>query len=132
MPIGIVPTTGFQPVDNDWLNGIAGGHNLLFANGLTAIGNSQATSLQLPDRVAIIEIDSSSASTGVAMPAALAGMSIYVINNTGNNITVYPAIANNPATGAQDTFNNAATSFTLNAHTASGFNCGKSGVWFTN
>lgn len=132
MPIGIVPTTGFQPVDNDWLNGVAGGHNLAFQNGLTAVGNSQATSLQLADRIAVLEIDTSSASTGAALPAALAGVNIFVINNTANNITIYPSIANNPVTGAQDTFNNAATSFTLNAHTGTAFTCGKNGLWFTN
>jgi hypothetical protein len=132
MPIGQVPTTGFQPVDNDWLNGMAGGHNYKFQNGLTAIGNSQATSLQLADRIAMLEVDTSSASTGVAMPPALGGVTIYVANNTANNITVYPSIANNPVTAAQDTFNNAATSFTLNAHTLTGFTCIKPGIWFTN
>ena len=131
MPIGILPTTGFKPVDNDWLNGLAGGHNILPQNGLTAVGNSQATSLQLPDRIGILQIDTSSASTGVALPAALSGVVIYINNNTGNNITIYPSIANNPVTAAQDTFNNNASSFTLNANTGSSFVCGKSGRWFT-
>ena len=130
--IGFVPTSGFQLIDGDWLNGLAGGHNLTFQNGLTAVGTNQATSLQLADRIAVLEIDTSSASTGVAMPAALQGVAITVINNTANNITVYPQIANNPVTAAQDTFNNAATSYTLNAHTGSGFTSGKNGLWFTN
>lgn len=132
MPIGKVPTTGFQPVDNDWLNGFAGGHNYLFQNGLTAVGNSQATALQLLDRVAVLQIDTSSASTGAAMPAALSGVNVFVINNTSNNITIYPSIANNPTTAAQDTFNNNASSFTLNANSGVGFTCGKNGRWFTN
>lgn len=130
MPIGIVPTTGFQPVDNNWLNGLAGGHNNLYSNGLTAIGSNQAGSLQLADRVAILEIDTSSASTGAALPLALGGMVVTVINNTANNITIYPSIANNAA-GNQDTINNT-TSYTLNAHTGQGFTCGKTGVWYTN
>ncbi len=132
MPIGNVPTTGFQPVDNDWLNGLAGGHNYTFQNGFTAVGTNQATALQLPDRIATLEIDTSSASTGVALPAALQGVNITVINNTANNITVYPSIANNPVTAVQDTFNNAATSYTLNANTGIGFSCGKNGRWFSN
>lgn len=131
MPIGQVPTTGFQPVDNDWLNGFAGGHNRIFQNGLTAVGNSQATSLQLADRVSILQIDTSSASTGAALPPALAGVEIYINNNTANNITIYPSIANNPVTSAQDTFNNNASSFTLNANSGSSFVCGKPGRWFT-
>jgi hypothetical protein len=130
MAIGNLPTTGFQPVDNDWLNGFAGGHNNIFQNGLTAVGTNQATSLQLADRISILEIDTSAASTGVALPFALSGMVITLINNTANNITVFPAIANN-SLGAQDTINNT-TSVTLNAHTAQGFTSGKTGVWYTN
>lgn len=129
--IGQIPGNGFQMVDGAWLNGLAGGHNLLSQNGLTAVGNSQATSLQMADRLAILQIDTSSASTGAALPSALAGVIIYVNNNTGNNITIYPSIANNPATAAQDTFNNNASSFTLNANTGVSFVCGKNGRWFT-
>jgi hypothetical protein len=131
MAIGITPTTGFQPVDNDWLNGISGGHNLSFKNGISAAGTNQATSTQLPDRVAVLEIDTSSSSQGVAMPPALAGVRVFVGNNTSNNVTVFPSIANNSATSAQDTFNAAATSYTLNANTGNTFTCGKNGVWFT-
>lgn len=130
--IGTIPGTGFQMVDGQWLNGFAGGHNYIFQNGITAVGTNQATSVQLADRIAVLEIDTSSASTGAAMPAAIAGVNITVANNTGNNITLYPQILNNPATSAQDTFNNAATSYTLNAHTAQGFTCGKNGIWFSN
>lgn len=130
MAIGFVPGNGFQMVDGNWLNGLAGGHNLLFQNGLTAVGTNQATSLQLADRISFLEIDTSSASTGAALPLALAGVTITVINNTANNITIYPSIANNAA-GNQDTINNT-TSYTLNAHTAQGFTCGKTGVWYSN
>ncbi len=132
MPIGNIPVGQQQMVDGDFVNGITYGHNLVFQNGITAAGTTQATSFQMADRIAILEVDTSSASTGVAMPSALQGVSIFVINNTANNITVYPSIANNPVTAAQDTFNAAASSFTLNAHTGSGFTCGKSGLWFTN
>lgn len=129
--IGIVPHSGFQAVDGDWLLGLAGGHNFTFQNGLTAVGTNQATSLQLLDRVSFLEIDTSSASTGAALPVALAGVTITVINNTANNITIFPSIVNNPVTSAQDTVNNT-TSFTLNSHTAQGFTCGKNGVWYSN
>lgn len=132
MSVGRVPTGDQQLIDARFVNGITGGQNLLFQNGITAIGNSQATSVQLANQVAILQVDTSSASTGVAMPPAVAGVSITVINNTSNNITVYPSIANNQATSAQDTFNNNASSFTLNANTGAGFTCGKSGRWFTN
>lgn len=121
-----------QLIDGDFVNGLSWGDNVVFQNGLTAVGTNQATSLQLGTEIAIFEIDTSTASTGVAMPPALAGNNLFVINNTANNITIYPSIVNNAKTSAQDTFNNAATSFTLNAHTGTGFTCGKNGLWFTN
>lgn len=132
MPIGFPPAPSFNLIDGDWLNGLAGGHNLAFANGLIAVGTNQATALQLPDRVAILEIDTAAGGTGVALPAALAGVNIFVINNTANTVVAYPSIANNPVTNAQDTFNNAATSFNLTAHAGFGITCGKNGLWFTN
>lgn len=128
--IGIIPHSGFQAVDGDWLNGLAGGHNFISQNGLTAIGTNQATSLQLADRISFLEIDTSSASTGAALPIALPGVTITVINNTGNNLTIYPAINNN-SLGAQDTINTT-TSYTLNAHTAQGFTSAKTGIWYSN
>jgi len=128
--IGIIPHTGFQEMDGDFINGITQGHNFTFQNGLTAIGTNQATSLQLADLVSFLEVDTSSASTGAALPFALAGMTITVINNTANNITIYPAINNN-SLGAQDKINNT-TSYTLNANTAQGFTSGKTGVWYSN
>lgn len=132
MTIGRIPTGDQQLIDGRFVNGITQGQNNVYQNGITAIGSSQATSVQLANLVAFLEIDTSSASTGAAMPQALAGVTVTVINNTGNNITLYPAILNNPVTSAQDTFNNAATSYTLNAHTAQGFTCGKNGLWFSN
>lgn len=128
--IGNAPTSGFQLIDADWLNGLAGGHNFTFQNGLTAVGTNQATSLQLADRISFLEIDTSSSSTGAALPHALGGVTVTVINNTANNITIFPAIANNSA-GNQDTINNT-TSYTLNAHTAQGFTSAKTGVWYSN
>lgn len=130
MPIGQIPVGQQQLIDGDFVNGITQGHNFTFQNGLTAVGTNQATSLQLADRISFLEIDTSSASTGAALPFALAGVTITVINNTGNNITIFPAIANN-SRGVQDTINNT-TSYTLNAHTAQGFICGKTGVWYSN
>jgi hypothetical protein len=129
MPIGIVPTTGFQPVDNDWLNGLSGGHNLSYASGITAAGTNQATATQLPDRVSVIEVDTTPSGTGVALPSALKGMRISLYNNGANTLDVYPAIANNPVTGSQDTINNA-TSTTLTTHVGATYVGAKDGVWF--
>lgn len=130
--IGIIPQPGFREVDGDWLLGLSGGHNMTFKSGIASAGTTQATSTQLPDRIAYMQIDTSSASQGAALPAAIAGTNIFVGNNTSNNVTIFPSIINNPTTAAQDTFNNAATSFTLNANTGTSFTCAKNGIWFTN
>lgn len=132
MTIGRIPTGDQQLIDGRFVNGITQGQNNVFQNGITAIGANQAGAVQLANLVSFFEIDASSASTGAAMPIASAGTAVTVMNNTANNITLYPSIVNNPATAAQDTFNNAATSYTLNAHTAQGFTCAKNGIWFSN
>jgi hypothetical protein len=129
MTIGIAPITGFQPVDSDWLNGLSGGHNLAYVSGITAAGTNQATATQLPDRVSVIEVDTTASGTGVALPAALQGMRISLYNNGANTLEVYPAIANNPVTGSQDTINNAASA-TLATHVGATYACAKNGVWF--
>lgn len=130
MPIGIVPTTGFQPVDSDWLNGLAGGHNLAYQSGISAAGtSSQATATQLADRVSVIEVDTTASNSGVALPAALQGMRISIYNNGAQTLTVYPSIANNPVTGAQDTINNIATA-SLTSKVGATYACAKNGVWF--
>lgn len=130
--IGTIPHPGFQMIDGDWLLGLSGGHNYAFQSGISAAGTNQATSTQLADRIAFLEIDTSSASQGAALPAAIAGVTIFVANNTSNNITIFPSIRNNPTTNTQDTFNAAQTSFTLNANTGQGFTSVKNGIWFTN
>lgn len=132
MAIGFIPQPSFNLIDGDWLNGLAGGHNMISQSGVSAAGTTHATATQLADRIAFLEIDTSSASQGVALPSALAGVQIFVGNNTSNNVTVFPSIANNPVTGTQDTFNAAQTSFTLNANTGQGFTCVKNGIWFSN
>lgn len=130
--IGIAPHSGFQLIDGDWLNGLAGGHNNVFQNGIAAAGtSSQSGATQLADRIAFFEIDTVGANSGVALPAALAGTNISVYNSTATPLTVYPSITNNPTTGAQDTISNA-SSFSLAAHTGQGFTCAKNGIWFAN
>lgn len=131
MAIGNIPVGEEQLIDGRFVNGITQGHNLISQSGITAAGTNQATATQLSDRIAILEVDTSSASTGVALPPALNDMAISLYNNTANNITVYPSIANNPTTSAQDTINNT-TSYTLNAHVGIGFTCAKNGNWFSN
>lgn len=124
------PATGFGTVDGTWLNGLAGGSNYSYKSGITAAGTTQATSTALPANIALLEVDTAAASTGVALPPCIQGTQISLYNNGANTLTVYPAIANNPITAAQDTINNGTSlSGGMATHTAEIFFCAKNGVW---
>lgn len=127
---GVAPLVGggFGLIDQTWLNGLAGGQNYSFQSGFTALGTTQATALQLPAGIALLEMDTVSASTGVALPPCIAGTVISLYNNGAQTLTIYPSIANNPITGTQDTINNT-TSLSLTAHTGTSPACAKNGVW---
>ena len=119
-----------QLVDGRWLLGLAGGENFSYALGVTATGTTQSGAAQLPSNALLVDVDASTASTGlgVALPFAVPGTALLLYNNTANNISVYPNAVNNPKTAAQDTINNT-TSVTVNAHTSEIFFCAKVGVW---
>ena len=128
---GTPPGTGFQMVDGAWLNGLAGGVNNAYISGLTAAGTTQATCTPLPAGYYLNEADTVSASTGFCLPFAYAGTDLLFYNNGLQTVTIYPSIANNLITAAQDTINNT-TSATINAHTGTAFTCAKTGTWYTN
>lgn len=126
---GTPPGTGPQLVDGQWLNGLAGGTNLAYQSGIIAAGTTHATSTQLPANIALIEVDTATASTtGVSLPPCIAGTQLTLVNNSGQTLTVFPSIANNPLTAAQDTVNGA-TSITLANNTSTSPACAKNGVW---
>lgn len=127
---GTPPGTGPGLQDGQWLNGLAGGLNNNYQYGVTAAGTTQTTATQLPTGVLLIEIDTAAASTGVNLPPALQGNQFIVYNNGAQTVTVYPAVANNPVTGVQDTINNGTTlSGGIASHTATEFFCAKNGIW---
>lgn len=125
---GQVPVNGFAPVDGTWLLGLSGGQNYAYQYGITAAGTTQATATQLPAGIFLVEIDTAAASTGVNMPSCIPGTQMQIYNNGAQTVTIYPAVANNPITAAQDTINNA-TSITLASHVATSPFCAKAGVW---
>jgi hypothetical protein len=75
------------------------------ATGLVAVGSTQATALQLS--ASNVAITTSSASTGVKLPATEAGNEIWIRNDSGQTITVYPFETSGT------TFNAAASSVTV-------------------
>lgn len=126
---GQVPLPGFAAVDGSWLLGLSGGTNYTYQSGISAAGTTQATATQLPSGIFLIEVDTTAASTGVNLPTCIPGTQLQIYNNGAQTLTIYPAVANNPATAAQDTINNA-TSITITSHTATSPACAKAGVWF--
>lgn len=58
------------------------------ATGLVAVGSTQATALQLT--ATGNAITTSSASTGVKLPATEQGGEVWIRNDSGQTITVYP------------------------------------------
>lgn len=130
------PATGFGTVDGTWLNGLAGGQNESYVSGIKAAGTTQATCTTLAAGIAVIEIDTVPASSGVCLPPALQGTEFSVFNSTGTTIVYYPSIANNQAVSpaAQDTINGG-TSFSVTGvsgpptGTVTFFMCAKNGVW---
>lgn len=126
--VGTVPQNGFATVDGTWLNGLANGLNRSYQYGLTGAGTTQATAAQLPSQVAILEADTVASSSGFNLPPAYKGTEILFYNNGANTATIYPAVANNPNTSAQDTINNS-TSLSVSSHTAEIFFSPKDGIW---
>lgn len=129
--IGTPPIAGPGLIDGIWLNALAAGQNETYQAGITAAGTTQATATQLPAGLALIEIDTVPASSGVNLPPAFAGTEIQVFNSTGTTIKFYPTVANNPITAAQDTINGATFLQVtgVGGGTVSAFMCAKNGVW---
>ena len=127
---GTAPVPGFQTPDGTWLLGLAGGLNNSYQSGITAAGTTQATATQLPSGIALMEVDTAAASTGVNLPPCLPGTEFGVYNNGAQTLTIYPTVPNNPVTGAQDTINNGTTlSGGVATHVLQYFSCAKAGVW---
>lgn len=129
--IGTPPGTGPGLIDGAWLNGLASGHNSTFQYGISAAGTTQATSTQLGTQIKLYQIDTVGASSGVALPPAVAGgIQANLYNNGASTLTVYPSINNNPVTAAQDTINSG-TSFSGGVATHVALSCfvAKPGVW---
>lgn len=126
---GILPTPGFRLIDGLYVLGLSAGVNNTFQSGIAAAGTTQATATQIAAGFTLLEVDTVGASSGVALPQCNAGTIVQSLyNNTSTTLTVYPQIANNSVTVAQDTINNT-TSYSINAHTGIAFACAKNGIW---
>ncbi len=129
--------SGMTLQDSNWLNGLAGGQNFTYQSGLTAVGSTQATALQLGSGIYLFEVDTSGSggATGVALPECVAGTVVNLLNNTAYTIDVYPAVANNSAlaTPAQDVIvvagSAGTTSTSQTLYSGKTYTCAKTGTW---
>ena len=95
---------------------------------VAAAGNAvQASATPLTKDVNIITTATAGVSTGVALPAGTPGMVIFVTNQSGVAINVYPV------SGGSASINALATNvaFSLSATTGARFACGSSTKWYT-
>jgi len=118
----------FSTIDQSWLSALAGGQNQAFVSGVAAAGTTQATATALTGGIALVEIDSGTG--GFNLPACLAGTGLWVYNKSGATLTAYPAVANNPVTGSQDTINGSTSKGSFTDATATFYGCAKNGAWF--
>lgn len=93
-------------------------------NGISAAGTNQATATAL-GTTTYQRVTTAAASTGVKLPAAVAGMRIVVFNKGANTLAVYPATGGIINDGAA----NAAFSGGIAAQKAVEFVCVVDGTW---
>lgn len=79
--------------------------------GITAAGTDQLTATALASTINVIS--TTALGTGVKMPAAVAGMKIYVINNGANSLAVYPNTGASINSGAANVAFNQVSGATL-------------------
>jgi hypothetical protein len=128
--VGTPPIIGPAAQDGTWLNGLAGGLNFSYQSAISAAGSTQATATQLPSGIYLAEVDTTAASTGVALPPALPGTALVLYNNGASTLAVYPTVPNNPVTAAQDTINNGTSwSGGVATHVRISCSAAKAGVW---
>lgn len=128
-----IPANGFGAVDGTWLNGLAGGQNELFQNGITAhAGGTQAACLVLTPGSQLYEVDTvANSGDSICLPFAVGGMDIQISNSGAQPMSVYGQSANNPLTSAADTINGTAGSSAYSVTNATNVQCfvAKNGAW---
>src|SRR6185437_2413406 len=80
-----IPSRGPGLVDGTWLNGLAGGQNQLYINGLTALGTNQATGYAIASGISLVGFASVPSGTGADMPTALPGTCVSGFNHDSAN-----------------------------------------------
>lgn len=106
-------------------NGYAGGlQTVSFVNNITAAGSSQGTATVLTPAMAY-NVTTVAASTGVLLPASVAGAEVAIANNGANALLIYP--------NGTDKINAlaAGAGFSAAAGTVTILYCFAAGQWYT-
>lgn len=127
---GIQPPQGSGPqlIDGTWLNGLAGGLNNSFINGVVAhAGDTKAAAFQIPAACKIVWVETvTTTGDSVLLPAAQTRNMLMVYNGGAQSLNLYGR--------GTDTINGVATAtaYTLTAGQSAIFFCGKTGQWAAN
>jgi hypothetical protein len=131
--VGNRPSKGYAAIDGTWVVGLAEGQNYTYQYNITATGSTaQVGAAQIPAGKYMVEVDTTPSGGSVTIPTCVPGTQFILYNNGAQTLNVYPSLANNPATGVQDTINNQTSlgnGTGLATHTQTAFACIKAGVW---
>jgi len=130
---GTPPGTGFQLIDGQWINGLAGGQNFAFQSGITAhAGGTQAACQPLTPGVYLYQVDTVvTGGDSICLPFAVAGTNLSLRNAGASIMNIYAQSATNALTGSTDQINNTTnvTAFTLAAQISVECFVAKNGSW---
>jgi hypothetical protein len=99
------------------------------ADGLVATGTNQATALQLS--AVLNRFSTVAASTGAMLPVSQPGMTIEVINDGAQTLTVFPSNSANEVAAPTIDGVAAATGVSVSSARRSMFKCTTAGTWFS-
>ncbi len=129
-----LPNINFALQDGQWLLGLAGGVNELYAANITAhAGGGQASCFALVPGTQLYEVDTVATSgDSICLPFAVPGMDIQIRNAaSANSMNVFGQTNSNALTGTADTINGTAGSSAYAVPSNNSVACfvAKAGVW---
>src|SRR6266567_2938664 len=102
MSVGIAPVAGdgFELLDGNWAQALAGGQNLNPQVVLAHAGGGQANATKIGPNAAVVLISTvTTAADSVKLPVARKGLLVMVLNGTATSANVYPGNATDTING---------------------------------
>ncbi len=128
MTVGIAPTPGdgFELINGNWAQALAGGQNGNVQTVVAHAGGLQPSAIKIAPNAEMVLISTvGSAADSVGLPRAKKGLLKLVLNGTATSADVYAY------PGSTDTINGVATgtAYVLAGAKAALFFCPKDGIW---